>query len=221
MTEIISSKQLKSIVPSVYIIIDGANLIQHTSMPRMLCKTDDIEIDYLKLKYSQINIEELFHTLLYLQGTALNLSGHQRIFIRTVDLKLIQIDQRMIIPPVFHDFRRMFYTFLNEGLIKAESGESILMKYVKNDIGNCVPPGLPRYSLYIKDEDEDDEETKITKVEEFTKNGPAVVYVHLNPENVSKDEVMQDYFCISNDHLSTASVLQRVIKSYEQQLNIW
>ena len=218
--QIISSKKLKSIQPLLYVIIDGANLIHHTSMDQMLTKTDDIEIDYLKLKKKQINIEELFHTLLFLQGTALNYSGLQRVYIRTVDLKIIQVDPRLIIPFIFKDFQQMMHLFTTEKLVKGEDGNSIMMKFVKSDIGKMIPPNIPRYSLYVNDEQ------PIVPIRDIVplvgdKTKPIAVYVHLNPKNQSADEILEKSFCVSNDNLSTENVFNRVIKYIETKNNIW
>ncbi|OHT00780.1 Suppressor Mra1 superfamily [Tritrichomonas foetus] len=212
---IISSKKLKSLQPLVYAIIDGANLMPHTSMPRMLTKTDTIELDYLNLKTKQINIEELFHTLLFLQGTSLNLAGLQRVFIRTVDLKLIQVDPRLTIPFVFDDFQQMMHLFSKEGTVRSADGNSTLMKFVKSDIGKMIPPGIPRFALYV------DDEAEIVPVSDFAKDKPIAVYVHLNPKNQSVDELMEKAFCVSNDKLNTGNVMNRVIKHFEIQNNVW
>lgn len=214
---IISSKKLQSLQPLLYVIIDGANLVHHTSMPRMLLKTDEIELNYLKLKPKQINIEELFHTLLFLQGTALNYAGLQRVFIRTVDLKLIQVDPRLSIPFVLNDFQQMMHIFSNDKLVRGIDGNSTMMKFVKSDIGKMIPPGIPRYSLYV-----DAEEEKISPITDVvTNNKPIAIYVHLNPKNRSADELMEKTFCISNDNLNTGNVINRVLEEIEIRNNIW
>lgn len=215
--QIIPSKKLQSLKPLLYVVIDGANLVHHTSNERMLLKTDKIELNYLKLKPKQINIEELFHTLLFLQGTALNYAGLQRVFIRTVDLKLIKVDPRLSIPFVLNDFQQMMHIFSTDSLVKGEDGNSILMKFVKSDIGKMIPPGIPRYSLYI-----DSEEEKITPITDIVvDNKPIAIYVHLNPKNRSADELMEKYFCISNDNLNTGNVINRVLKEIEIKSNTW
>ncbi|KAK8885668.1 hypothetical protein M9Y10_041120 [Tritrichomonas musculus] len=213
----ISSKKLQSLSPLLYVVVDGANLMPHTSMPRMLLKTDKIELNYLKLKPKQINIEELFHTLFYLQGTALNLAGLQRVFIRTVDLKLIRVDPRLSIPFVFNDFQQMMHIFSTDKLVKGSKENSIMMNFVKSDIGKMIPPGIPRYSLFINEDEE-----KISPITDIvTDDKPIVIYVHLNPQKQSADEIMEKTLCISNDNLNTGNVINRVVKEIEIKNNIW
>lgn len=214
---IISSKRLQSLQPLLYVVIDGANLVHHTSMPRMLLKTDEIELNYLKLKPKQINIEELFHALLFLQGTALNYAGLQRVFIRTVDLKLIKVDPRLSIPFILNDFQQMMHIFSNDQLVRGIDGNSIMMKFVKSDIGKMIPPGIPRYSIYV-----DPKEENISPITDIvTSDKPIAIYVHLNPKNRSADELMEKSFCISNDNLNTGNVINRIIKEIEIKSNTW
>lgn len=210
---IISSKKLKSLQPLLYVIIDGANLVEHTSMPRMLVKTDTIELQYKKMNPAEINMEELFNTLLTIQGTALNLAGYQRVYIRTNTNLLIQLDPRLSIPFIFNDFLKMFYLFSKDGLVKSDDDATILMKYVKSDIGKFIPPGVPRYSLFIQPK-----EDKSTSLKDFIfPKTPIAVYVHLDPEQPSYDELMQNSYCISNDNLTSATILNKVVHEIECQ----
>ena len=96
--EIISGKRLQSLPPALFLVIDGINIIRHEQLDHIICKTDYIEIEAQHIDSSQINIEELYHILSYLQGTALNLAGLQRIFLRTLSQQVIMVDPRLRIP---------------------------------------------------------------------------------------------------------------------------
>jgi rRNA pseudouridine-1189 N-methylase Emg1 (Nep1/Mra1 family) len=215
---IIPSKKLKSLCPALYVIVDGANLTLHPQKRRLLCSSDSIEIDYLTreqhLDPSSLNIESLYNTLLYLQGTALNIAGVQRIFIRTDTDALISVDPRLNIPPLFEDFLTMMNTLVKNQLVVGPGGER-LMKFVKSDVSLSLLPNVPHFAIYVKRDE------PLVGPGTFVGQDPCCVFARLNPEEQSNDEVMQGRFCLSNDQIGCAGVISRVVRATEAVHEIW
>ena len=216
--EQISSKKLQGIKPALYLVIDGVNLIPHTAKQRMLVSSDEIDINRLEqrkeLSRDEINIESLYTALVYLQGTALNLSGHQRVFIRTRERKVIALDPRLAIPPTFDAFSFMMWRFCRENLVKGEGGERLLY-YVKSDIGESLPPGIPRICAVTSPD------KKIAKLNEVIASDGVCLFVNLDTTQESQDELMQSTVCVSNDDLSCTAVLSRLVLAAEAAHGIW
>lgn len=216
--EQISSKKLQSMKPALYVVIDGVNLIPHTAKQRMLASSDEIDINRLEqrkeLRREDINIESLYTSLLYLQGTALNLSGYQRVFLRTVTQKLIALDPRLDIPHTFDEFSFMMWRFCKEDLVKGPGGER-LMYYVKSDIGASLPPGIPRVCAVCSRDKE------IKKLEDVFHNNSVCLFIGIDAVTESHDELMQTVICLSNDNLSCTALLSRAVKAVEGARGIW
>lgn len=213
--EIITRNQLKTLVPSVYIIIDGANLAKHPNEQRMLLVQDEDILESLKLSPEEINIQALHHTLLFLQGTALNLSGYQRVFVRTKDNILIRVDPRLNVPKDFDSFQFMMYRYVKDGKVNGTNGQLNLMQPVKSDLGKNIPPGVRRICLYVN------ESEKIEKPKEFIDKTPSAIYIHLDPTQISYDEVLDKSYCVSNDIITPAAIAWRVIELIEQNSSVW
>jgi rRNA pseudouridine-1189 N-methylase Emg1 (Nep1/Mra1 family) len=217
---IISSKKLQTIQPALLIIIDGAHLIVHPTKPRLLASTDSSAISQLaadrRFDVSTLNAESMHNTLLYLQGTALNLSGVQRVFIRTADSpsKLIAVDPRFETPLAFSDFARMMYCLVKDQLVSGAGGER-LMKFVKSDVSNSIPPGIPRCAIHIHPND------NIVDPADFVSQNPLLIYVNLNPRVECTDEVIERRACLSNDALSCGMTAARVVRAVEKAHAIW
>jgi rRNA pseudouridine-1189 N-methylase Emg1 (Nep1/Mra1 family) len=216
----ISSKKLQSLTPAIFIVIDRVNLIPHPGKPRMLCTSDDIDIAYLSQRSAlvpeDINIELLYATLYYLQNTALNQAGLQRTFLRTSESppKLIAIDPRLQIPDTFESFMYMMHLFLKNQLVKGPGGER-LMRFVKHDIGESIPPDVPRFCIYV------DKDEPIVDVKTFVNKESGLFYVNIRPEQKCEDEVMEKIFCVSNDELSCGTAICRVVRAVEDVHGIW
>ena len=211
MLEYITSKKLKNIEPSLTIIIDGINLINHPNLNRLLLKTDKTEINLLKIKEEELNIEELFKILSFIQGTALNLSGNQRVLLKTLDSKLIFIDPRLKIPETFGDFLLMMNRFKQDNLVYSIESNSVIMKYVKSELENSIPINTSRFCIYIG-------EDEIICPKNFIKNLPIAIYIGINPKNKSIDELIEKNICISNDNLSSETLIWRIIKEIENKI---
>ena len=213
----ISRKKLHAMQPALYVVIDGANLIQHTARERMLVLTDEIDINRMvqrkELRKEDINIELLYNVLVFLQGTALNLAGLQRVFVRTLSNKLIALDPRLSVPKTFNDFSFMMWRFCKENLVKGQNGEKLLY-YVKSDIGSLLPPDVPRYCAIVSSD------RKIDKIDTIVQN-PICIYLNLDVTQECRDEVMQRVLCVSNDALGCSTVAARVVREVEIAQKIW
>jgi len=214
MSEVISSKRIKHTPALLTIIVDGVNLMNHPLEPRLLLKTDHLEIQNLDVNPETLTSEELYKILCFLQGTSLNLSGRQKVLLRTIDNKLIGIDPRLKPPPTFTQFLDMMHRFSEDDLVYNVDGNTILMKYVKSDLEQSLPPGAPRYCVFIGNETPVDPKT-------FIDGNPIAVYVSIDPKKISSDELLLKKFCLSNDKLTTESTIWRVIKAVESKANIW
>jgi hypothetical protein len=99
-------------------------------------------------------------------------------------------------------------------LVTGHAGER-LMRFVKSDIGLSLPPGIPRYAVSIADD------APIADSAAFASSGHCLVYVNLDPTKECSDEVMEGRFCLSNDRLSCATVISRVVRAVEVAHEIW
>jgi rRNA pseudouridine-1189 N-methylase Emg1 (Nep1/Mra1 family) len=216
----ISRKKLRSLQPALFVVLDGANLCIHPSKPRLLSTTDSSAISSLirtrRFDPSTLNSESLHNALLYLQGTALNLSGLQRVFIRTSESppKLISIDPRLRTPLSFNDFATMMHSLVKDQVVSGKGGER-LMKFCNKDIANSIPPGVRRYGVYVSKSD------AIVDPKEFVSEEPLLVYVNVNPEAECADEVLAGKKCLSNDALSCGMTAARVVRAVEKARAIW
>ena len=211
---LIPSKKLQSIQPALFLVIDGVNLLPHPSKPRMLALSDEIEINYMVLHKlgtaEDINMELLYNVLLYVQSTALNMSGQQRLFLRTRDKKLIAVDPRLDIPRTFDLFSEMMFHFLTKGLVRGPGGER-LMYYANSDLGHVLPPGVRRICVFT------DEKAPVTVVQK----GQKCVYLSVDGKWECQDELMSERNCISNDRLSCTTTAARVIANAELENDLW
>lgn len=213
--KIISSKQLKSITPLITFIIDGVKLYPHSKYPRPLLTTDEEEFESQKITKKDIITEELYHVLYFLQNSALNLSGQQRVLLRTEDKQVIFVDPRLKVPEVFDDYLAMLHLLMDDRRICSVEKGSEIMKFVKSDLSHSLPTGAKRICAYLSKTD------KITSPNDFLGLEPTAVYIHLDPFTKSQDEVMLGSYCVSNDTLTPVTLASRLLKAVEQKAQIW
>ncbi|EAY07816.1 hypothetical protein TVAG_312150 [Trichomonas vaginalis G3] len=213
--KVISSKQLKSITPLLTFIIDGVKLYPHSKYPRPLLVTDEEEFESQKITKKDIITEQLYHVLYFLQNTALNLSGQQRVLLRTEDKQVIFVDPRLKVPDVFDDYLAMLHLLMEDRRVCSVEKGSEIMKFVKSDLTHSIPTGAKRIAAYLSKTD------SVTSPDEFLKAEPTAVYIHLDPTVQSYDEVLLGKYCVSNDILSAVTLASRILHSMESKANLW
>ena len=211
----ISSKQLKSIPVVLSVVIDGVKLYPHSTLERPLLSCDEDEFEKEKITKDDIITEDLYHILYYLQSTALNLSGQQRVYLRTCDKQIISIDPRLKMPQIFDQYLDMMWRLIQERRVLSLEKETELVKFVKSDLAKSLPAGAVRTAIYTGDED-------VKAPSSFLKKErPNVIFIHLNPKTKPNDEFMEGTFCISNENLSAATAISRIVREMENKVGIW
>ena len=213
----ISSKQMKSITPLLTVIVDGVKLYEHSTKERPLLTSDEDEFETQKITKKDIITEELYHILYFLQNTALNLSGQQRVLLRTCDKQIISVDPRLKMPYIFDDYLKLMWRFMQDRRICSLEKDTELMKFIKSDLTKILPPGTRRFSIYV----DKNEVNNIKKPSEFIHKQPTAIFIHLNPNEKPTDELMESTFCISSDNLTPVNAISRVVKEMETKAEIW
>ena len=211
----IDRNRLRSIKPKLIVIIDGIKLYPHSTLNRPLIQMDEDEIAVNKITKDDIITEKLYHILFYLQNTALNLSGQLKVLLRTEDKKIISYDQRIKTPDTFDNFLKMWDVFIQQGIVRMENRDTDIIKFVKSDLSNSIPPGFARHSVYIGGE----VATNVSEI--FKEEKQVAVYIHINPHITPTDETILKTFNISTDNLSAETAIARVVKEVEKMENIW
>ena len=213
----ISSKQLKSTNPLLTVIIDGVKLYEHSTLERPLLIDDEDEFEKQKITKNDIITEELYHIIYYLQNTALNLAGLQRVLLRTCDKQIISIDPRLKMPIIFDDYLKLMWRFMQDRRICSLEKDTEIMRFVKSDLSHTLPPGARRFGIYVDRAEMDN----IKKPSDFLHKEPTAVFIHLNPTQKPQDELMESTFCISTDNLAPVTAISRVVKEMETKAEIW
>lgn len=85
--------------------------------------------------------------LLALIDSPLNKAGRLKIYIRTHKNVLIDVNPSVRIPRTFNRFSGLMVQLLHKMKIKAAGTNTTLMKVVKNQFGNQLPPGTRCYGM--------------------------------------------------------------------------
>lgn len=159
--------------------------------------------------------EATHQTLLTLFDSALAKAGKLKVFIRTFENVLIDIDQTVKIPRTYRRFSALFAQLLTKLKIRALNASRVLLRTIKNPITSHLPPGTRIVGITSQ------ADMQLAEISAFEKAEPVAFVINMGRDDKELNlEHVHEWRRISNFSLSAASIASRIVNKFEDILQI-